>query len=292
MSQCYDSLMRVKGVPELKQVFAQWQKLSDNIKKTGTDRINILPDMLWISENGINKTELLSLMSDYLYELGNLMSFSSEKRFIEFSLVREGNGSDFTELTRLNTQINAVKGYRNSFEGVIYIDISEWADHTDDWRFLTFLEFLATNSSVWLIILNVDRYAVGSFRRLESVLSSYLRIHKVRLEAPSTEEYFNYALSILDDYGFVLDGEARGLLRESLSKMRKSKRFDGVGTVRYLCSDIIYRSLSRETEDLYALSAKDLSGFSADSEYVSHIIESGEKRERSRIGFGGGSDND
>ena len=290
MDQSYKKLMSIKGVDELKRVVRKWQKLSDNIHKTGTERLNILPDMLWVSDNGINKTELLSYMGDYLYSLDNLMSFSGDKRFIEFYLGYEENGT-FEEMKRFRYDLNNVRGFKNYYEGIVYVDISEWVRHLEDKRFIAFLEFLATNSDTWLIVLNINNDSPKKVTQVEGVISTYLRIEKIRLNLPKNADLLDYAENILSDYGFTLTDGAKKLLMKSLAKMRMSKKFDGLNSVRYMCSDIIYTSLSNKSSNLFSLTAKDLEAFSADSDYVNRIIENYEKKHKV-VGFLGGENND
>ena len=285
MNQYYDEIMEIKGIGGIKKTVKNWGNLSKNIKSTKAEKLNILPDMLWISSNSINKTELLNLLGKYLYSLGNLLNFSSDRRFIEFYLGYDEGDKNFSEFTRFRATLNFVKGFKNYYEGIVFVDISEWVEHSDDKRFIAFLEFLASNTDDWLVILNINKKSLKKIADIEGTISTYLRIEKIVFELPKTADLFEYAAQTLALYDFYLNSEAENLLRKSIEKMRGSKRFDGVNSIKYMCSDIIYSSLSRKGGDHFLLTAEDLSEFSSDSDYVMRLIENSEKRELNKIGF-------
>ncbi len=288
IDESFEKLMKLRGAKELQEVMKHWKKLSDNIEKIRDKKLIILPDMLWISNNSVNKTEILSRMSRYLVDLNNLMDFSSSVRYFEFYLVYDNNGQDFPELRRFIYEINRIKGFKNNFEGVVYIDITEWTDHLYDSRFAAFLEYLATNSASWLIVLNVTDPDEETEKKVEKELSAYLRIEKVKFDLPNTDDYLDEIEATLSGYGFHLDDGARALMAESLEKICKSGRLNMAQTVKHLCADIVYRSLGAKKRAALVLSAKDLRYFASDGAYVNKLIENHEKREKNKIGFVGG----
>jgi len=282
----YEQLMNTRGITELQEVVKHWKKLSDNIERVKIDKINILPDMLWISNSNVNKTEILTNLSNCLYELNNLMDFSSATRFIEFYLgYDDDNEPGFPELKRLIDTIDQIKGFRNDYAGVIYIDISEWTDHIGDVRFSSFLEFLATNSAPWLIILNITDPDEHAVERIETMLSIYLRIETIKFDSPDIVYYFTMLETTLHDYGFSLDEGVRDLLEKSIEKICENIQTNVTQTVKHMCADIIYRSLGAETGSLFTLNAEKLSCFSSEGAYVKRIIQNNEKRQIIRVGF-------
>ena len=294
MNQYYEDLIRFRGAPALIKTVRRWETLSKNIKNSHAEDLNILPDMLWISQRGINKTLLLTKLSNYLYSLDNLMLFSGKERFLEFNLGYTNPGTaenSFPELLRFIRKVEDLKGYTSEFHGVVYIDISEWLTHTDEKAFTAFIEYIATNTDKWFVIFNVSGGKPEEVNKLESMLSLYLRIETIKIDYPKTDDLFNVAMEILGSYGFEVDDDGKKLLKESINTMRKKKYFDGFISVRCMCSDIIYETLSKKETDLYSLTAADLSGFAKDSDYVRRIVANYDERKK-RIGFLKEEDND
>lgn len=288
----YEQLMNIRGISELQEVVKHWKKLSDNIERVKIDKINILPDMLWISNSNVNKTEILTNLSNCLYELNNLMDFSGSTRFVEFYLGYNDNESGFPELIRFIDTIDQIKGFRNDYAGVIYIDISEWVDHIDDVRFSSFLEFLATNSAPWLIILNLTDPDEQAVERIEKTLSIYLRIERIKFDSLDISDYHTMLETTLRDYGFSLDEGALDLLKKSIEKICENDQTNMTQTIKHMCADIIYRLLGAETDSLFTLNAEKLNYFSSEGAYVKRIIQNGEKRQKIGIGFIGGKQDD
>ena len=171
-----------------------------------------------------------------------------------------------------------------TFYGVVDIDISEWLNHANEKAFIAFIEYIATNTDKWFVIFNVDGEKEKEAKEIESVLSIYLRIETIKIDYPRTDDMLGAATSMLESYGVSIDESGKALLKESINAMRKSRYFDGFISVRCMCSDIIYLTLSKKESDLYSLTAEDLSDFSKDSDYVRRVVASYDKRKK-QIGF-------
>lgn len=283
MNQYYKKIMELKEAEELKSVIAKWQTLSENIKQYPTNAPIILPDMLWVAKSGVGKTHLLRLISEYLDAQGNLMSFYGDVKFFEFILNYCSPDSHFTELERLIEEVKYAAGFRSEFKGIMRIDIDEWLTHFEEKHFISFMEYLASNSDKWMIILSVSSTNEEKVHNLESFLSMYLRIEKITLSLPKTEDLFDYIAKNLYAYGISLTEDAVGLLFETIEEMRKNKYFDGFKSIKLLCQDIVYETYSKKPVENKELCAEDLKDFSADSEYVKKTLKKIQKV--NEIGF-------
>ena len=66
MNQFYTDIMNLKEVEEFKRVIKRWNILSENMRTKPMNAPIILPDMLWVAQSGVGKTNLLKLMAEYL----------------------------------------------------------------------------------------------------------------------------------------------------------------------------------------------------------------------------------
>lgn len=284
MNQFYEKIMELKEAEEVKSVVKRWNVLSENIKSKPTNTPIILPDMLWVARSGVGKTNLLKLVSEYLYSQKNLMEFYGDVKFFEFLLGYCPPDQKFTELQRLIDEVSNAAGFRNEYKGIIYIDINEWLNHYEEKHFISLMEYLSGNSDNWLVVLSVYSENKEKIHNLNAFLSMYLRIEKITLSLPKTEDLFGYIENKLNDYGLALEENAKALLFDTIEKLRKNKYFDGFKTIKMLCQDIVYEVFSKENIETYTLSADMLSHFSADSEYVKKTVANIERAKQ--IGFG------
>lgn len=283
MNQYYDKIMDLKGMDEIKSVVKKWERLSANIKKHPTDAPIILPDMLWVARSGVGKTKVLTLLSEYLFECGNLMSFYGDVRFFEFYLGYCDKKDDFAELQRLMGEVEHAAGFRNGFKGIVRIDVDEWIERYEEKHFIEFMEYLSSNSDNWLIILSVHTEDEQKLHNFEAFVSMYLRIERVSITLPQTADLMEYIESVLAKYGLSLTDDGKALLSGTVDKLRGNKYFDGYKSIGLLCQDIAYSAFSKEELVCYELDSQALSEFGAGSEYVNRTIQ---KIERAgKIGF-------
>ena len=282
MNQYYDEIMALHDAEDFKSVISRWQTLSENLKSLPTDAPVLLPDMLWVARSGVGKTKYLRLMSEYLASSGNLMDFYGDVKFFEFLLSYCSPNQPFTELRRLMDEVYNAAGFRSEFRGIIHIDINEWLDHYEENHFISLMEYLASNSDKWLVVLTVYSESEEKIHNLISFLSMYLRIEKLTLPLPKTEDLFFYIENQLSAYGLSLSDDAKKLLHDSIETIRKNKYFDGFKSIKMLCQDIVYTVYSKQT-DAAVLTAEQLSSFASDSEYVRRTVSNIEKV--SRIGL-------
>lgn len=284
MNQYYKQIMALKEAAEFKAVVERWRILSDNIKELSTDAPIVLPDMLWIARSGVGKTNLLRLMCEYLSSKPNLMDFYGDVKFFEFLLSYCPPNRHFTELERLMDAAHNAAGFRSEFRGVVHINVGEWLDHYEEENFVSFMEYLAINSDKWLIVLSLYSDDEEKLHNFTAFLSMYIRLERVALSLPKSEDLLDYVESVLGKYGLSVDDSARQLLCRSIEVIRSNKYFDGFKSIRMLCQDIAYSMFAKADMPGYCLTAAMLQEFSADSEYVRRTVANFEKV--SRIGFG------
>lgn len=283
MNKNYNEIMALADSEEIQAVVKRWNNLSENIKVKPANKPIILPDMLWIAKSGVGRTSLLRLLSDYLYEQGNLMDFYGDVRYFEFMLGYCKPDEVFTELQRLTDEIRNAAGFRNEYRGIIHIDINEWLRHLDDLYFASFMEYLSSNSDNWLVVLSAYSDDKDEIIKLKAVVSMYLRVDTVTIELPKTDSLISFVENELGDYGLDLDDDAKSLLTETINKLRGSKYFDGYKSLKMLCQDIVYSFFSECVIQSGVLSAKNLERFSANGEYIEKMIYNIEKTRK--IGF-------
>ena len=109
----------------------------------------------------------------------------------------------------------------------------------------------------------------------------FLRLEKISISYPKSEDLFEYLEASLGKYGLELDNGAKELLLSTIEKLRSNKYFDGYKSIQMLYQDIVYTVFSIKKVDI--LTADMLSEFSANSDYIKRMIFNIEKA--SRIGF-------
>lgn len=280
MNQFYTEIMNLKEAEDFKSVIKRQHILSENMRTKPMNAPIILPDMLWVAQSGVGKTNLLKLMAEYLSSQNNLMEFYGDVKFFEFLLNYCAPNEYFSELQRLIDEIDNAAGFRNEFKGIVHIDINEWLDHFEEKHFVSLMEYLSSNSDKWLIVLSVYSDKKDKIHNLNAFLSMYLRIEKITLSFPKTEDLFEFIEDMLNQYGLTLKDDAKKLLFDTIEKLRNNKYFDGFKTIIMLCQDIVYDVFSNENVEELSLGANMLSKFSADSDYIKNMVANIERVNR------------
>ena len=281
MNRIYDEIMELTGADEFKELIAKWDALSNNLRNQPRSMPRLLPNLLWVGNSGIGRTKLMRLMSSYLASKGNLLDFYGDVKFFEFLLSYTPKDTPFQELQRLEDELSAAKGFRNEFRGAVLIDIDPWVNHFDELYFTGFMEYLAAHSEKWLIVLSVSEMEETRLQNLEAFLSMFLRVDKITLPLPKSEDLFCFVSRKLGEHGLSIDEGAKTLLLSTINELRENLYFDGYKTISMLCQDIVYEHFSSLKADKAVLSAEDLDAFAPGSNYVKKAI----KNSRNRIGF-------
>lgn len=284
MNRNYDEIMELIGADEFKDLIKKWDVLSSNIQNNARKMPRLLPNLLWVGNSGIGRTKLLTLMSAYLASKGNLLDFYGDVKSFEFLLSYIPKEQPFTELQRLEDELAMARGFRNEFRGVILFDITPWLKHYEELYFVSFMEYLSAHSNKWMIVLSVSELPEDKLQNLEAFLSMYLRLDRVTLSMPKTEDLYRFVTDALGEQGLELDESARRLLSGTIDQLRESPYFDGFKTIEMLCQDIVYEYFSSPNAADKTLTEQALAAFGPESNYVKKAIKNSEKTRR--IGFG------
>lgn len=263
----YEEIINLKPAKDFVRVLQKWDKLSDNLT-TANNVPLILPDLFWVSKSGVGKTHLLKLLSEYLYSKKNLFDFCGNVKYFEFMLDYCPPEKKFTEIERMINEVSIAAGFRNTYRGIVSVDIDEWLGHCEEKHFISFLEYLSSNSNDWLIVFNVMADKTTETKKLESVLSMFFRIEKSNLLLPETEEFLQFIINRLNSYNLILDESAKSLLLKTIEKLRENKYFDGYKTLVMLCQDIVYEFYSKNEMNNNVISDYHLEEFAPDSKYI------------------------
>lgn len=263
----FEEIINLKPAKDFVRVLKKWDKLSDNLKNANNVPM-ILPDLLWVSKSGVGKTHLLKLLSEYLYSKKNLLDFCGNVKYFEFMLDYCSPEQKFVEIERMIKEVSIAAGFRNAYRGIVSVDIDEWLGHCEEKHFISFLEYLSSNSNDWLIVFNVVSDDATEIKKLESVLSMFFRIEKSNLKLPETEEFLQFIINRLGSYDLVLDDSAKELLLKTIEKLRENKYFDGYKTLVMLCQDIVYEFYSKSALSDNIISDSHLTEFAPESKYI------------------------
>ncbi len=275
----YAQIAALKEAEDFMRVMKKWDTLS---KRIAPDKKlpMILPDLFWVARSGVGKTNLLKLLSEYLYEAGNLMDFHGNVKYFEFMLDYRSPDMPFHEIERMINEVRDAAGFRNLYRGIIAVDIEEWLGHCEEKHFISFLEYLASNSADWLVIFNVTGEREEELQTLESILSMYFRLEKSVLSLPQTDVLVEYVADRLQMYGLSLDPGAEKTVFKAIETMRANKYFDGYKTLLILCQDIVYEAYSGETMSGKTITATDLERFAPENTYMQRATWRAERERR------------
>ncbi len=283
MNPSYNAIMELLGADSIKQLVKKWDALSGNLKRTATSPATILPDLFWVMNPGVGRTNLLHLLAEYLYSKGNLVDFYGNVKFFEFLLNYAKPENDFKELQRLIDEAQDAAGFRSQFRGIVCVDIQEWVGHYREKHFISFLELMASHCEDWLIILTVRDGPEEKLSELYAHLSMFLRVERVDLKLPENTELLEYICRKLSAHGLLLQEQDMCLLTNTIEKLRSSKYFDGFKTLSMLCQDIAYEHFCVPGAGEGPVPTAILQKFAADSPYVTRLLRKYEKNYQ--IGF-------
>ncbi len=281
-SEYYEKMASLGEMKEIINIINKWDKLSQSIE-TGKKIPKIIPNLLLTSKAGVGKTHFLRLLSEYLYEVGNLMEFHGNVKFFEFMLDYCPPERPFLEIQRIMNDVRNAAGFRNLYRGIVSVDIDEWLGHCEEKNFLSFLEYLASNSNDWLIIFNVSCENKSEIDKLEAILTMFFRLERSSLNLPDTEEMLGFVLKNLDEYKITLDESAKALMYNAIESLRGNKFFDGYKSLQILCQDIAYELYAKNYISGKPLCAEDLVHFTPNGNYIKRSAP--RREEEKRIGL-------
>ncbi len=284
MNPNFDAIMSLLGVDSIKALVKKWDVLSENLRGSSTNPALILPDLLWVMNSGVGRTNLLRLLAEYLHSKGNLVDFYGNVKYFEFLLNYARPSEPFGELQRLVDEAHNAAGFRSTFRGIVCVDISEWLERYKEKHFVSFLELLSSHREDWLIILSIPEGKEEKIASLYSFLSLYLRLERVDVKLPDSDALLEYVCRKLSLHGLQLEEKSSTQLRATIEQLRSNRSFEGFKSLDMLCQDIVYEHFCLPGAAPGPLPDTVVAKFSADSPYTAKLIHKLEKVHR--IGFG------
>ena len=288
-SRFYEEIMQLEESKDMQDIIRRWENFSKNRAHLPSDVPVVIPDMLWIARSGYGKTNLLQLISEYLYE-EKIIEFYGDVKYFEFSLAYCAPESDFRSFKSFQDALLNAAGFRNEYRGVICVDIDEWVLHIREKHFLDFLEYMAENSEKWHIIFVTECRDQEKLTKLEALLDVYFRIDKVCFVLPDTQTLCLHMERQLSKYGFSLQADAKDILIQTIDTLREGDYFDGYKTLNMLCTDLLYREFSSDSFNGFEITAETVRYYAKDSEFVRRTKNNMKKK--NRIGFAMEEDTD
>lgn len=269
----YDQIMSLKGLSSFKEVIERWQRFSENITRYQAKQSLVLPDLVWISDNGIDKTGLLSLLTNYLDEAENMVEFYGNVKYFEYYLEYVPDKTNFHEIQKLAEKIRDAAGFRSEYKGLLSIELGEWVGHFHEENFINLLKFLATMDNDIMFIFNIHNYDPEAVEQLMKVLVLFFRIEVIEMTLPDSEELGIYIKNDIQEYGLNLDPEAEAMVIATVNKLREDQYFAGYQMLDRLAADIVY-SVYTSTPPYDGIVTKGMiSAFAPDGMYVSELIQ-------------------
>ena len=270
-NSAYSEVLKQRSFKDVKALLKRWDVLSQNMNAVPAGAPIILPDIFLLSRSGAGRTYFLNLLAEFLTEKGNLIDFYGDVKYFEFMLNYCAPQEQFTEIVRLMQEVNNAGGFRSEYRGIIFIDIDEWRTHFEEKHFISFMEYLSDNSDDWLIVLSLSDKSDEETVRAESVITSFLRAERIRIEAPTASELLSYVENKLLTYGLTMKLEAKEIVFDSIKTLLKNKYFDGYKTAKMFARDIAYQTYS-SADCSTELSAASVEVFKCDGEYIQKMM--------------------
>lgn len=269
----YDQIMALKGLSGFKEVIERWERFSENITRYQAKQTLVLPDLVWVSDNGIDKTGLLSLLTNYLDEAENMVEFYGNVKYFEYYLEYVPDKNNFHEIQKLAEKIRDAAGFRSEYKGLLSIELGEWVGHFHEENFINLLKFLATMDNDIMFIFNIHNYDPEAVEQLMKILVLFFRIEVIEMSLPDSEELGTYIKNDIQEYGLNLDPEAEAMVIATVNKLREDQYFAGYQMLDRLAADIVY-SVYTSTPPYDGIVTKGMiSAFAPDGMYVSELIQ-------------------
>ncbi|MDE6743568.1 MAG: hypothetical protein K2J95_06815 [Lachnospiraceae bacterium] len=269
----YDQIMSLKGLSGFKEVIERWERFSENITRYQAKQSLVLPDLVWVSDNGIDKTGLLSLLTNYLDEAENMVEFYGNVKYFEYYLEYVPDKTNFHEIQKLAEKIRDAAGFRSEYKGLLSIELGEWVGHFHEENFINLLKFLATMDNDIMFIFNIHNYDPEAVEQLMKILVLFFRIEVIEMSLPDSEELGAYIKNDIQEYGLNLDPEAEAMVIATVNKLREDQYFAGYQMLDRLAADIVY-SVYTSTPPYDGIVTKGMiSAFAPDGIYVSELIQ-------------------
>jgi hypothetical protein len=269
IDKCFDNILALEGVEELKATVQRLQKFHKNKEKYSITDV-ALPNYLWIANRGGGISTCVNAFSEYL-DAAKLFPFTGNVKYFEFIPAYIEPNAYFSELTRFNNTISDIAGHHSHFRGVACIIIDEWIEHVNEKNFYKLLDYLENKTDKILSIFCVHTNNKRIIGEIEASLSSYLRFETINLRFLSPDELISFIDNkYLYSYNFRFTKEAKALLLESINEIVSGKNFNGFVTIKQLANDIMYNLLTSNINN-NEITVDLLSNFDKKSSYVKRL---------------------
>lgn len=269
----YDQIMALNGMESFKDLIQRWQRFSDNISKFNAKKGLVIPDLLWVCDNGIDRSGLLRLLTSYLEEADNLVDFYGNVKCFEHYIEYVPDKTNFHEIEKLAEKIRDAAGFRSEYRGILSLELGEWVGHFHEENFINILKFLATVDDDITFIFNIHNYDQRAVEQLMQLLVLFFRIEVIDMKLPDSSQLAIYVKEEIAAYGLNLDAEAEEMVVASVNKLRADQYFAGYEMLDRLAEDIVY-SVYTSTPPYDGVVTKGMiSAFAPDGMYVSELIQ-------------------
>ena len=281
-SNAIEDIRSIHGMEEFKALAARLAQVADNRRKLTGARIQ-LPNYLFAVAPGCGVTTRIRQLTRLLDDL-HLIRFEGDRKYFEWVLdsaaFKENGGFD-----RLLDQIRLVAGFRNSFYGVIGLDIEAWvrnADSPDLSRLMDFAEDMLGQITIVFVVNLHDADALAPIARR---ISQAMPLEIIRIEMPNAEELVQCLTDFLRKRGFSVRTSAKEYFLSIMPELIRDEQFDGFQTLENLADEIVYRYCSGEINDSIYLDRSDVAFISAPDGYINRIRGGAGSKVRRQIGF-------
>ncbi len=269
----YKEIMALRGLDEFKEVIEAWQRLSENVEKFHAKSKLILPNLLWASDNGLDRENLLSLLTNFMYSSGNLLEFYGNVRCLEYFMDYVPADKECHEIEKIGEKIRDAAGFRSEYRGLLSVDVSEWTGHFEDAHFIDIMKYLATMDDDITYIFQIPNYNTQAVEQLTQLLVLFFRIQPISMKLPDSADLCNYICQEIAAFGLNLDPEAEEMIIASVNRLREDQYFAGYDMLDRLAADIVY-SVYTSTPPYDGIVTKGMiSAFAPDAIYVTELIQ-------------------
>lgn len=269
----YNEIMSLNGLNNFKDVIERWQRFSDNITRFHAKSGLVLPDLLWISDNGIDRSGLLKLLTNYLDTAENLVSFYGTVKYFEYYLEYVPDKNNFHEIAKIAEKIRDAAGFRSEYKGLLSIELDEWVGHFHEENFINTMKYLASMEDDIMFIFNIHNYDQEAVNDLMGLLVLFFRLEAIEMNLPDSEELATYMKHEIQEYGLNLDADAEEMIIASVNRLREDQYFAGYQMLDRLAEDVVY-SVYTSTPPYDGIVTKGMiTAFAPDGIYVSELIQ-------------------
>lgn len=268
----YDQIMSLNGLDSFKELIDRWERFSDNITRFQAKQELVVPNLVWVSDNGIDRSNLLKLLTGYLDTCDNLIDFYGNVKYFEYYLEYTDEKNNH-EIQKIAEKIRDAAGFRSEYRGLLSIELDEWAGHFHEETFINILKYLASMEDDIMFIFNIHNYNPDAVQELLQLLVLFFRIEVIDMNLPASEELGNYVRKEISEFGLNLDADAEEMVIATVNKLREDQYFAGYQMLDRLASDIVY-SVYTSTPPYDGIVTKGMiSAFAPDGMYVSELIQ-------------------